>query len=141
MSEGSPAGSGAPRHRILLVEDNEDSRDIYSVYLTHLGFVVVTAGDAETGLALAAEHGPDVVLMDVTLPGMDGYAATRRLKADAATAHIPVVALTAHAQESDRTRALDAGCDLYLSKPLDPATLGRELRRFLGGGAPGGPER
>jgi two-component system, cell cycle response regulator DivK len=134
---GAAGGRGseprAPRHTILLVEDNADNRHIYAVYLAHLGFAVLTAEDAETGLALVAERHPDLVVMDVSLPGMDGHAATRALKADAATSHIPVVILTAHAQAADRDRALAAGGDVYLSKPLDPAALGRELRRILRG--------
>ena len=126
-----------PRHTVLLVDDNEDNRHIYGLYLAHLGFEVVTAEDAETGLVLAVERVPDVVVMDVTLPGMDGYSATRHLKGDPATAHIPVVVLTAHAGQADRERAHEAGGDVYLSKPLDPASLAAELRKLLGTARPG----
>ena len=116
---------------MVLVEDNEDNRTIYATYLTHVGFVVETANDAESGIALIQARRPDLVLMDGTLPGMDGFAATRLLKADPRTAGIPVVALTAHAGKEGRDRAVAAGCDHYLSKPLDPRALAAEVTRIL----------
>ncbi len=109
---------------VLIVEDNPDNRDIYSTFLRHYGFTVVEAADGLEGVRLARERIPGVVLMDVGLPLLDGLEATRRIKADSATADIPVVALTAHAMESDRQAAFDAGCDAYLAKP---AELGRVL--------------
>lgn len=130
-----PAAPG-PRHTVLLVEDNEDNRTIYVVYLTHVGFEVLTAHDAESALPLARERLPDLVLMDVSLPGMDGLSATRALKADARTAHIPVVALTAHAGQEARDRAAAAGCDHYLSKPLDPRALAAEVTRVIAAHSP-----
>lgn len=129
----------APGPMVLLVEDNEDNRVIYATYLTHVGYRVLTAPDAETGLELARTQGPDVIVMDVGLPGMDGNAATRRLKADPVTRHIPVIALTAHVHAEDRARSLDAGCDHFLTKPLEPRELGAELRRLVRAGT--GPDR
>ena len=129
----------SPQRTVLLVEDNADNRDIYEVYLTHVGFLVLVAHDAESALPLCLERLPDVVLMDVTLPGMDGYDATRALKADARTAGIPVVALTAHAGDEARLRAMAAGCDHYLSKPLDPRALAAEVTALLARGV--SPER
>jgi CheY-like chemotaxis protein len=132
-STAGTARDAAPRvQTVLLIDDNPDNREIYALYLTHLGFAVLTTGDAESGLALAAERLPDVVVMDVGLPGMDGYSATRRLKADAATRHMPVIVFTAHAMTGERERALAAGCDAYLAKPIGPAVLAGELRRVLG---------
>jgi two-component system, cell cycle response regulator DivK len=123
------------RGTVLLVEDNEDNQHIYEVYLTHVGFVVLTARDAESALPLARERRPDLVLMDVSLPGMDGYAATRALKTDPQTAGIPVVVLTAHAGQEARDRAAAAGCAHYLSKPIDPRSLAAEVTRLLAAGA------
>jgi two-component system cell cycle response regulator DivK len=128
---GPTSDAGLSRCMVLLIEDNADSREVYSIYLAHVGFAVLTASDAEAGLLMAAERSPDVVVMDVELPGMDGYDATRRLKADPATRHARVVALTAHALPGEDVRARTAGCDLYLAKPLDPARLAAELRALL----------
>ena len=114
---------------ILLVEDNADNRDIYTTILRHHGYQVVEATDGETGVRLARELIPAVILMDVTMPGMDGWEATRLIKADPATAAIPVVALTAHAMAEDRRRATEAGCDAYLSKPVEPSRVVEEVRR------------
>lgn len=114
---------------ILLVEDNADNRDIYTTILRHHGYQVAEATDGETGVRLARELGPAVILMDVTMPGMDGWEATRLIKADPATAAIPVVALTAHAMAEDRRRAVEAGCDAYLSKPVEPSRVVEEVRR------------
>jgi CheY-like chemotaxis protein len=130
------AGPGAARATILLVEDNVDNRCIYETYLTHVGYAVLAVEDAEAGLALVHVRRPDLIVMDVGLPGMDGYEATRRLKADPATRRIPIVVLTAHAHADDRARALDAGCDRFLTKPLDPRALGGEVERMLDGAAP-----
>ncbi len=119
--------------RILLVEDNEDNRDLTTRMLSFYGFQVVTAATAEEGLVLAREVQPHLVLMDISLPGMDGVEATRRLRQDPRTAHIPVVALTAHAMKGDRERFLEAGCNDYLSKPFAPDQLLEVVRRNLRG--------
>jgi CheY-like chemotaxis protein len=111
--------------KILLVEDNEMNRDMLSRRLTRRGYEVVIAVDGQQGVDLAASAGPDVILMDMSLPVIDGWEATRRIKADAATSAIPVIALTAHAMSGDREQALAAGCDDYDTKPI-------ELDRLLG---------
>jgi two-component system, cell cycle response regulator DivK len=106
--------------RVLIVEDNENNRKMLQRRLARRGYEVAVAADGAQGLALArAEPAPDVVLMDMSLPVMDGWAVTRRLKADPATRAIPVIALTAHAMAGDRERALEAGCDEFETKPID----------------------
>jgi len=111
--------------RILLVEDNELNRDMLSRRLSHRGFQVILAGDGRQGVEAARREQPDVVLMDLSLPEMDGWQATRLLKADAATCTIPVIALTAHAMVGDLEKALEAGCDDYATKPVNlPLLLG-----------------
>jgi two-component system cell cycle response regulator DivK len=111
--------------KILLVEDNEMNRDMLSRRLTRRGYEVVIAVDGQQGMDLAGSAAPDVILMDMSLPVIDGWEATRRIKADPATAPIPVIALTAHAMSGDREQALAAGCDDYDTKPI-------ELDRLLG---------
>jgi len=111
--------------RILLVEDNELNRDMLSRRLSHRGFQVILAGDGRQGVEAARREQPDIVLMDLSLPEMDGWQATRLLKADAATCTIPVIALTAHAMVGDLEKALEAGCDDYATKPVNlPLLLG-----------------
>jgi two-component system, cell cycle response regulator DivK len=104
---------------VLLVEDNELNRDMLSRRLRRRGFTVVTAVDGQQALELVRSAPPDLILMDMSLPVMDGWEATRRLKADSATAAIPVLALTAHAMAGDRERTLEAGCDDFDTKPVD----------------------
>ncbi len=118
---------------IVMVEDNPDNRKIYTVLLEHFGFHVVEAPDAETGIELVAERHPDLVLMDISLPRMDGFEATSLLKHDPRTSDIPVVALTAHAFDEDRQRAREIGFDGYLVKPVEPRRVLEEVRRFLDG--------
>ncbi len=105
--------------KILLVEDNEMNRDMLSRRLIRKGFEVVMAFDGEQAVEMAVSQNPDLILMDMSLPGLDGWEATRQIKAAAATRTIPVIALTAHAMSDDRERALDAGCDDYDTKPID----------------------
>jgi CheY-like chemotaxis protein len=105
--------------RILLVEDNELNRDMLSRRLLRRGYEVVMASDGVEALAAAAHERPDLILMDMSLPTMDGWETTRRLKADAALRDIPVIALTAHAMSGDRQRAMDAGCDEFDTKPIE----------------------
>lgn len=119
---------------IVMVEDNPDNRTIYSLVLEHHGYEVVGAVDAESGLELVARRHPDLVLMDISLPRMDGFEATKRLKRDPRTSDIPVVALTAHAFDEDRQRAREIGFDGYLVKPLEPRRVLEEVRRFLAAG-------
>ena len=111
--------------KILLVEDNEINRDMLSRRLVRRGHDVILAVDGESGLVMATGESPDLILMDMSLPILDGCEATRRLKANPSTCHIPVIALTAHAMSSDRDRAMEAGCDDYDTKPI-------ELTRLLG---------
>ena len=103
--------------RILVVEDQEDNRQILWDLLTSADFEVIEAEDGETGLAAAAAHRPDLILMDIQLPGLDGYEATRRLKADAVLRVIPVIAVTSFALGGDAQKARAAGCDAYIAKP------------------------
>jgi CheY-like chemotaxis protein len=112
--------------KILLVEDNEMNRDMLSRRLMRKGYQVILATDGRDGVETAASQLPDLVLMDMSLPVLDGWEATRRLKSEPATRHIPVIALTAHAMSSDRSKALEAGCDDYDTKPVDlPRLLGK----------------
>lgn len=125
-----------PVETVLLVEDNPDNRAIYSIVLRHHGFEVVEATNGEDGIETARARLPHLILMDVSMPGIDGWEATRRLKADPATAGIPVIALTAHAMAEDRRKATEAGCDSYLAKPIEPRRVLEEVRRVLGKVAP-----
>jgi CheY-like chemotaxis protein len=118
---------------ILLVEDNEMNRDMLSRRLERKGFAILLAEDGEQALSVAREELPNLVLMDMSLPVMDGWEATRRLKSDAATAAIPVVGLSAHAMAGDRERALDAGCDDYDTKPVDFKRLLAKIQAVLDG--------
>src|SRR4051794_32183797 len=120
--------------KILLVEDNELNRDMLSRRLSRRGYQVVEAIDGEAALALAASERPDLILMDMSLPGLDGWEATRRLKAAPATRPIPVIALTAHAMVTDRERSLEAGCDDFDTKPVEIERLLGKIARFLPGG-------
>jgi two-component system, cell cycle response regulator DivK len=117
---------------ILLVEDNEDNLVVYRTILEHVGYRVVEARDGEEGIARAQETSPDLILMDISIPKMDGWEATQRLKADEATRNIPIIALTAHALEEDRQKAAQAGCDGYLAKPVEPRRVVQEVERFVG---------
>jgi CheY-like chemotaxis protein len=117
--------------RILIVEDNEMNRDMLSRRLARQGHDVLLATDGAEGIATTSSERPDIVLMDMSLPVLDGWEATRRLKADAATAGIPVIALTAHALAVDRERALAAGCDDYETKPIDLPKLLEKIARLL----------
>jgi CheY-like chemotaxis protein len=120
--------------KILLVEDNEMNRDMLSRRLTRRGHEVVVSVDGEEGLAMAASEGPDIILMDMSLPVVDGWEATRRLKAAPGTAKIPIIALTAHAMASDREKALEAGCDDYDTKPVELDRLLGKIDALLGTG-------
>jgi two-component system cell cycle response regulator DivK len=121
----------SPPATILLVEDNEDNQAIYHAILSHRGYTVLQALDGAEGVRLAREHLPAVIVMDISMPVLDGYEATRMLKADPATVHIPVIALTAHAMAEDRQRAHDAGCDAYLAKPAEPRAVAAEIELIL----------
>ena len=122
----------APKRTVLLVEDNEDNLVIYSTILRHGGFEVIEARDGRAGIAAARASHPEIVLMDVSIPFVDGWEATRRLKADPETAHIPIIALTAHALASDQEKAYEVGCDGYIAKPAEPRVVLAAVRRYLG---------
>ena len=117
--------------RILLVEDNVDNRSIYRVILEHAGYEVLEALDGEAGVEMARELMPDLILMDISIPKIDGWEATQILKADELTKHIPILALTAHALPRDRERAMEVGCDGYLSKPISPREVLLQIEKFL----------
>lgn len=117
--------------RILLVEDNEMNRDMLSRRLARRGHEVLIAVDGGEGVARAAADLPDLILMDMSLPVLDGWEATRRIKADPATSKIPVIALTAHAMAGDREQALAAGCDDYDTKPIELDRLVEKIAALL----------
>ena len=117
---------------ILLVEDNEDNRIIYATALRYAGYEVYEAITGTEGVQQARSQRPDLVLMDISVPELDGWEATAILKADPATKHIPIIAVTAHALPGDEERSLEAGCDGYLAKPIPPATLIAEIDRRFG---------
>lgn len=119
------------RPRILIVEDNPDNRTLITDILMAMEYTVIEAVDGEDGVAKAEAEKPDLILMDLSLPHMDGWTATGTIKANAELAHIPVIALTAHAMVGDREKALDAGCDDYISKPIDLRELQAKLLQFL----------
>ena len=120
-----------PRRNILVVEDNEANQMLARAVLELEGYAVEVAGSAAEAFDVLGARQPDLILMDVQLPGEDGLSATRRLKADPATSPIPVVALTAHAMTGDRDVALSAGCAGYIAKPIDTRTFGAQVRQFL----------
>ena len=122
--------------RILIVEDNDANLKLACLLLENAGHVALCAADAETGLALARAERPDLILMDIQLPGMDGLAATVLLKKDPATASIPVIALTAMAQQSDKEKTRAAGCDAHITKPLRHKELLAAIDELLARAAP-----
>jgi len=118
--------------KILLVEDNEENRDMLSRRLTRRGYKVVIAMDGEQGVTMAQSEVPDLILMDMDLPVLNGWEAARQLKAASATQAIPIIALTAHAMVGDRKKALEAGCDDYDTKPVEFLRLLEKIEAFLG---------
>ena len=118
--------------RVLVIEDTEDNLQILRDLLGHAGYEILEARDGAAGVAAAIEHGPDLVLMDIQLPVMDGFEATRRIKSDPRTAAIPVIAVTSFALAGDEARTRQAGCDAYVSKPYSPRLLLELVRRHLG---------
>jgi CheY-like chemotaxis protein len=116
--------------KILVIEDVEFNRDLM-VQLLEDSYEVVTASDGHEGLERAQSGRPDLILMDLSLPGLDGWELTRRIKTNAALKHIPIIAVSAHAMTGDEQRARDSGCDDYISKPIDEEILFGKLRKFL----------
>lgn len=118
--------------RILLIEDNEQNRYLVTFLLESRGWNVVHAADGRTGLDLAASVDPALILLDIQLPGMDGYDVARALRADAKLDAVPVIAVTSYAMPGDKERCLEAGCNGYLEKPIDPQTFAADVESFLG---------
>ena len=133
MHEHRPSGVQRERPLVLIVEDQADLRQLYAQELALSGFDVIEAANGADAVTHGCEHVPDVVLMDLSLPVIDGWEATRRLKVDARTSHIPVVALTAHDGSGELQRATRAGCDWFVPKPCQPQDLIEEVRRVLAG--------
>jgi two-component system cell cycle response regulator DivK len=117
--------------RVLIVDDNEDNRQILIDLLTANGYEVLEAHSGPDAVAIATREGPDLVLMDIQLPGFDGHEATRRIKATPALARTPVIAVTSYALAGDERKAADAGCDAYVTKPFSPRALLAQVRTFL----------
>jgi CheY-like chemotaxis protein len=130
LDQSTPSGQ-----RVLLVEDNEDNRTIYSTVLRHLGYQVIEAQDGVRAIELARSEHPELILMDISIPALDGWEATRILREDPATRDIPIVALTAHALSDDRERAAEIGFASYLAKPIEPRAVVDEVRRLIGDAA------
>ena len=126
-------------HRILYIEDTENNRILVTRQLERKGYQVLTAEDATTGLALAAKEQPDLILMDMGLPDVDGWEATRRLKTNPKLCHIPIIALTAHVMQGDRESSLEAGCDDYDTTPFQFPRLISKIERLLAAPKPSPP--
>jgi two-component system, cell cycle response regulator DivK len=121
----------SPRKTILVIEDQEINRDLLIQILEDF-YAVIVAGDGAEGLAQAMDGRPDLILMDFGMPVMDGWETTRRIKADPALRHIPIIAITSHAMVGDEEKARQAGCDDYMAKPIDEDELLTKIRRFIG---------
>jgi two-component system cell cycle response regulator DivK len=119
--------------RILVIEDQEDNRRIVRDLVTASGYVLLEAATGEDGVAMASREIPDLILMDIQLPGIDGYEVSRRIKADAKLNHIPIIAVTSYALSGDDQKAFAAGCDGYVTKPYSPRLLLAKIREFLPG--------
>jgi CheY-like chemotaxis protein len=130
--DGTAAGTSVPVS-VLVVDDFADNRQMYAEYLAFVGYRVAEAENGQEAVDKAMEMRPDVIVMDLSLPGMDGWEATRRLKGDARTRHIPVIALTGHALAGHSKGALEAGCDAFVTKPCLPEDLVAHIRRALAG--------
>jgi len=122
--------------RILVVEDQDDNRRIVHDLLTSAGYEILEALTGDEGVAMAEKHVPDLIIMDIQLPGIDGYEATRQIKAKPGISKIPVIAVTSYAMSGDDTIALEAGCDAYFAKPYSPRELLAKIREYV----PAGPE-
>jgi two-component system cell cycle response regulator DivK len=118
--------------RILVVEDHEDNRQILRDLLGSVGYGMIEAWDGEAALIKAPAEKPDLILMDIQLPGIDGYETTRRIKADPVTAATPIIVVTSYALSGDEEKAREAGCDAYIAKPYSPRALLAKIREFLG---------
>ena len=119
------------KKRILVVEDEDDNRRILRDLLVNAGYEVIEAVTGEAGVTMAESQSPDLILMDIRLPQLDGFEATRRIKAKVLLKHIPIIAVTSHAMSDDNTRALEVGCDAYFSKPVSPRKLLAKIREYV----------
>lgn len=119
------------RKRILVIEDHEDNRRILRDLLTNAGYDIIEAVTGEEGVSSAETHLPDLIIMDIQLPGVDGYEATRRIKANPALRHTPIIAVTSYALSGDDAKALEAGCDAYMAKPYSPRELLAKIRQYV----------
>lgn len=131
-------GSSRARVRspvVLVVDDFIDNREMYGEYLEHLGFRVLEAADGQTAIDIARQEKPAAIVLDLSLPVLDGWEATRILKTDVATANICIIVLTGHAEPASRKRALDAGCDDFMAKPCLPAVLAERIKKLLDTGS------
>jgi two-component system cell cycle response regulator DivK len=117
--------------RILIIEDNEQNSYLQTFILQKNGHEVIQSSSGEAGIARAAQELPDLILLDIQLPGMDGYAVAKALRSNPAIAHIPIIAVTSYAMTGDRERILASGCTSYIEKPINPETFHREISQFL----------
>ncbi len=124
--------------KVLYIEDNEQNLYLVTYILEKSGYRVAGARNGEEGIALASQERPALILLDIQLPGMDGYAVAKRLRQDAGLAAVPIIAVTSYAMVGDREKALEAGCTGYIEKPIDPGTFVAEVERYLADGQPGG---
>jgi two-component system cell cycle response regulator DivK len=127
----SKIGEDMAGKRILVIEDHEENRRLLRDLLTSFGYELTEAVTGEDGLTAAEANPPDLILMDIQLPGIDGYETTRRIKANPALSHTPVIAVTSYALSGDDIKAFAAGCDAYVTKPFDPAELLEKIRGYL----------
>jgi two-component system cell cycle response regulator DivK len=125
--------------RILVIEDHEENRRILRDLLTSAGYEMIEAVTGEEGVTLAETQRPDLILMDIQLPGLDGYEATRRIKGNPALRRIPIIAVTSYALSGDDVKAREAGCDAYVAKPFSPREMLVKIREHLPQGSPGSP--
>lgn len=131
MTTGASDEGQLQRRTVLIVEDDDDSRFVYGAILESAGFEVVTASSGNEGLRIARERRPQAILMDVSIPGLDGWTVTEKLKSDAETSDITIVIITAHAFPEDRRRAESVGCDGFLTKPCEPREVLEEVTRLI----------
>jgi two-component system cell cycle response regulator DivK len=117
--------------RILLIEDTEDNRQLIRDLVTSVGYELLEAEDGQSGVDMALQHHPDLILMDIQLPVLDGYEASRRIKADPNLRHVPIIAVTSYALSGDEAKARQAGCDGYVTKPFSPRQLLSKIAEFL----------
>ncbi len=137
MTRDQPLGNGNRGSKILIIEDNEQNLYLTTFILERHGYRVIQARTGSEGIQLAGQIGPDLILLDIQLPEMDGYQVARALQSDPALVDVPIVAVTSYAMVGDRERILDAGCTGYIEKPINPDTFVAQVEAYLPGGTPG----